>query len=186
MRIVDREDRSKVLTNFEPKSRHRHQSGERPVGAGLMLPSIPSEPRRELLQYKAYDWLGVQRAAPLSPVFRRVQIGRHHARLKQGAHHSHVQVPVRRADVGFRPGLVGGVAPNLAYWNDPGFAALRQGAASQYLPASRSIRAIPISACFFRLNFAGVSVRTTSKVGRTLPLRRWPPRVVPSHRPSTT
>lgn len=71
-----------------------------------MLRSIPSEPRRELLQYKAYEWLADQGAAPLFPMFRRAQIGRHHARLKQGPHHSYFQVPVRRADMGFRPGLV--------------------------------------------------------------------------------
>jgi len=51
---------------------------------------------------------------------------------------------------------------------------------------ARSIRAMPRSACFFRLNLAGVSVRTTSSVGRTLPSSRCPPRVVPSDSPSTT
>jgi hypothetical protein len=57
---------------------------------------------------------------------------------------------------------------------------------NQRFPASTSIRAIPRSALFFRLSLTGVSVGTTSKVGRTLPSRRWPPRVVPSDRPRTT
>src|SRR5712664_3836507 len=47
------------------------------------------------------------------------------------------------------------------------------------------MRAMPSSGRLWRRRCAGVSTTVTSRVGRAMPLRKWPPRVVPSLRPST-
>src|SRR4051812_23427112 len=47
------------------------------------------------------------------------------------------------------------------------------------------MRAIPKPEFRRRRRCAGVSTMVTSSVGRTMPFRKWPPRVLPSSRPST-